>query len=113
MKTWVAVLSILGGLAGVVSGLIVTFGGAMFSEDAMANDGASVFWLSFLAIILGFVAWKFKKTAGIGLILIAVYGFVANGLFFIFAFVFLMIAGIMAFRIKPKEEVSDSTKIAK
>ncbi|MED4174350.1 hypothetical protein [Halalkalibacterium halodurans] len=101
MKTWVAVLSILGGIAGVVSGFLVTLGGSIFGEESMANDGATVFWLSFLAIILGFLSWKFKKIGGISLIAISIYGLFVNGLFFIFAFVFLMIAGILSFKIKP------------
>ncbi|WP_080873968.1 hypothetical protein [Oceanobacillus timonensis] len=110
MKTWVAVLSILGGLAGVVSGLIVTFSGSIFGEEAMADSGASVFWVSFLAIILGFVSWKFSKTAGVGLLVISIYGFISNGLFFIFAFVFLLIAGILSFRIKPNN--ASNNKVA-
>ncbi|WP_243356211.1 hypothetical protein [Bacillus litorisediminis] len=100
MKTWVAILAILGGLAGIVSGFLVTAGGAVFGEEEMANDGAAVFWLSALAIILGFLSWKWKTIAGLGLIIIAVYGFFANGLFFTIAFIFLLIAGILSFRIK-------------
>ena len=111
MKTWVAVLSILGGLFGVGSGLIVTFGGSLFGEEAMANDGAAVFWLSFLAIILGFVSWRWKFIGGIGLIAISLYGFVVNGLFFTFAFVFLMIAGIMALRIKNDKTTKENVKV--
>lgn len=102
MKVWVAVLSILGGLAGLASGFLVTAFGAGFGEQEMADSGAAVFWLSALAIILGFLSWKFKKIGGIGLLIIAVYGFFANGLFFTVAFIFLLIAGILAFRIKPK-----------
>lgn len=102
MKVWVAVLSILGGLAGLTSGFLVTAFGAGFGEQEMANSGAAVFWVSALAIILGFLSWKFNKIGGIGLLIIAVYGFFANGLFFTVAFIFLLIAGILAFRIKPK-----------
>ncbi|WP_042461988.1 hypothetical protein [Neobacillus dielmonensis] len=105
MKAWVAVLSILGGISGIVSGFLVTAGGAVFGEKDMASSGATVFWISALAIILGFLAWKFNKISGILLIIIAIYGLVANGLFYIFAFIFLLIAGILSFRIKttPKE----------
>lgn len=104
MKIWVAVLSILGGLAGIISGFLVTAGGAIFGEEQMESDGASVFWISALAIFIGFLAWKFKKTSGILLIVIAVYGFFANGLFFTIAFIFLLLAGILSFRIptRPK-----------
>ncbi|WP_101845483.1 hypothetical protein [Halobacillus sp. Marseille-P3879] len=103
MKIWVAVLAILGGMAGIISGFLVTAGGEMFGESQMSDDGAAVFWLSALAIFLGFIAWKFKKVGGIGLIAISLYGFYANGLFFIFAFIFLLIAGILALNIKKKE----------
>lgn len=98
MKVWIAVLSILGGLSGLVSGFLVTAGGSMFGEADMANDGAAVFWLSALAIILGFTAMvpKLKRLSGIALIVISLYGFVANGLFFTVAFIFLIIAGCMA-----------------
>lgn len=107
MKIWVAVLSIIGGLAGLASGFLVTAFGAGFGEDAMANDGAAVFWLSALAIFLGFISWKFKKVGGIGLIAISLYGFYANGLFFTIAFIFLLIAGIMALRIKKVQTVTE------
>ncbi|KQU17414.1 hypothetical protein ASG65_26435 [Bacillus sp. Leaf13] len=105
MKIWVAVLSILGGLSGIVSGFLVTAFGAGFGEDKMASDGANVFWVSALAIFIGFLSWKFKKISGILLLIIAVYGFIANGLFFTIAFIFLVLAGILSFRIKttPKE----------
>ena len=102
MKVWVAVLAILGGLAGLASGFIVTAFGAGFGEEQMANDGVTVFWLSALAIFLGFISWKFKKVGGFGLIIISIWGFIANGLFFTVAFIFLLIAGIMALRIQPK-----------
>ncbi|MCY9308773.1 hypothetical protein MOF23_07250 [Bacillus inaquosorum] len=102
MKIWVAVLSILGGLSGLVSGFLVTAGGAIFNEEGMADSGATVFWLSILAFFFGFLAWKFKKTSGICLILIAIYGFIANGLFFTLAFIFLLLAGILSFGINKK-----------
>ena len=100
MKVWVAVLAIIGGLAGLASGFLVTLFGTGFGEDKMANDGAVVFWLSFLSIFFGFLAWKFNKISGIALIIISVYGFIANGLFFTVAFIFLLLAGILSFRIK-------------
>ena len=103
MKIWVAVLSILGGLAGLASGFMVTAFGVGFSEDAMADSGAAVFWVSFLSIFFGFLAWKLPKVSGIVLLICAVYGFIANGLFFTIAFIFLFIAGILAFFIKKKE----------
>lgn len=103
MKIWVAVLSILGGLFGLASGFIVTAFGTGFNEAEMANDGAIVFWLSALAIFIGFISWKFNKIGGIILIAIAIYGFIANGLFFIIAFIFLLLAGILAFKIKKNE----------
>lgn len=103
MKIWVAVLAILGGLFGLTSGFLVTAFGAGFGEQEMADSGAAVFWLSALAIFLGFLSWKFKKISGFALIIIAVYGFVANGLFFTVAFIFLLLAGILSFRIKKKQ----------
>lgn len=103
MKIWVAVLAIIGGLAGLVSGTLVTAFGVGFSEDAMADSGAAVFWVSFLSIFFGFLAWKLPKVSGVVLLICAVYGFIANGLFFTIAFIFLFIAGILAFFIKKKE----------
>ncbi|WP_139992794.1 hypothetical protein [Kurthia sp. Dielmo] len=105
MKIWVAVLSILGGLAGLTSGFMVTAFGVGFSEDAMADSGAAVFWVSFLSIFFGFLAWKFPKFSGIVLLICAIYGFIANGLFFTIAFIFLFIAGILSFFIKKKQTV--------
>lgn len=105
MKVWVAVLAILGGISGLASGFLVTAFGAGFGEEKMADDGATVFWLSAVAIFLGFISWKFKVIGGIGLILIAIYGFFANGLFFTIAFIFLLLAGILAFRIKQTPKV--------
>ncbi|SDE59108.1 hypothetical protein SAMN04487777_11730 [Priestia aryabhattai B8W22] len=105
MKIWVAVLAILGGLFGLLSGFLVTAGGALFGEEQMANDGSAVFWLSALAIFLGFISWKFKKIGGWGLIIISVVGFFMNGLFFTVAFIFLLIAGIMALRMKKVKTV--------
>ncbi|RRN73947.1 hypothetical protein EI200_04510 [Peribacillus simplex] len=99
MKIWVAVLSILGGLAGIISGFLVTAFGAGFGEEEMTSSGANVFWISALAIFIGFLSWKFKKISGLLLIIIACYGFVANGLFFTIAFIFLLLAGILSFRI--------------
>lgn len=113
MKVWVAILSILGGLAGLASGLFVTAAGSAFSEDAMASSGAMVFWLSGLAIVFGFVSWipKMKIVSAIILLVIAIVGIIQNGLFFIPAFIFLGIAGVLAFFIKSKKakkEVSEA-----
>ena len=105
MKIWVAVLSIIGGLAGLASGFMVTAFGVGFSEDAMADSGAAVFWVSFLSIFFGFLAWKFPKFSGAVLLICAIYGFIANGLFFTIAFIFLFIAGILSFFIKKKQTV--------
>lgn len=102
MKIWVAVLAILGGLSGLMSGFLVTAFGVGFNENDMADSGAAVFWVSFLSIFLGFLAWKFSKTSGALLIVCALYGFVENGLFFTIAFIFLFIAGILSFFIKKK-----------
>lgn len=108
MKIWVAVLSLIGGIAGIISGFLVTAGGTIFGEEQMANDGAAVFWISFLAIALGFVSWIPKKwvqrLCGLALLVISIYGFFVNGLFFTFAFIFLAIAGVMAFFMKPKKQ---------
>lgn len=110
MKTWIAVLSILGGICGIVSGFLVTAGEVVFGEEAMANDGSSVFWLSFLAIALGFLSWapKLRVISGIALIIISVTGFFLNGLFFTLAFIFLLIAGILA--LVNKKNVSQVQK---
>lgn len=88
------------------SGFIVTAFGTGFNEADMANDGAMVFWLSILAIFMGFISWKFNKIGGIALICISIYGFIANGLFFTIAFIFLLIAGVLAFRINKSSKVA-------
>jgi hypothetical protein len=106
MKTWVAVLSILGGLFGLGSGFLVTAFGAGFGEEEMASSGAAVFWLSALAIILGFTSWKWHKISGFSLIAISVVGLVMNGLFFTLSFIFLLIAGIMATRLGKNKKTS-------
>lgn len=110
MKIWVAILSIIGGIAGIISGFLVTAGGTVFGESEMASDGASVFWLSILAIFVGFLSWipkaAVRKICGVLLIIFSIYGFFVNGLFFTFAFIFLIIAGFMALFMKPKEKKS-------
>lgn len=110
MKVWIAVLSIIGGIAGIVSGFLVTAGGTIFNETEMASSGASVFWVSILAVFLGFLSWipKVKRLSGIALLIIAIYGFIANGLFFTFAFVFLVIAGCLATFTKPHPKQNES-----
>lgn len=112
MKIWVAVLSVLGGLSGLASGFLVTALGTGFGEEQMATNGATVFWMSGLAIFLGFLSWKFKKIGGFGLIIISIWGFIANGLFFTIAFIFLLIAGIMALNIKKEKDVLPKEEIA-
>ena len=113
MKIWIAVLSIIGGISGIISGFLVTAGGTIFGESDMANDGASVFWLSILAIFVGFLSWAPKpavrKICGILLIIFSIYGFFINGLFFTFAFIFLMIAGCLALFMKPKNKNKEIT----
>ena len=98
MKTWIPILSILGGLFGIGSGLFVGVAGGVFGDGSMAESGGWVFFLSFLAIILGFTAWKWSKASGWLLIVLSVFGLIMNGLFFAIAFIFLLIAGIMAIR---------------
>lgn len=98
MKTWIPVLAILGGLFGVGSGLLVGVAGGVFGNGDMANSGGWVFFLSFLAIILGFTAWKWSRLSGWLLIALSVVGLIMNGLFFAIAFIFLLISGIMAIR---------------
>lgn len=115
MKIWVAVLGLVGGLAGIVSGLIVTAGGAAFGDEGMANSGASVFWVSILVIVLGFVSWVpnrwVQRLDGLAILAFAVYGFIENGLFFIFAFIFMVIAGIMAIFMKSKNKKADQAAV--
>jgi CHASE2 domain-containing sensor protein len=108
MKIWIAILSILGGISGIVSGFLVTAGGALFDKKDMANDGSAIFWLSILAIFVGFLTWvpkkAFRKICGLLLIFFSFYGFVLNGLFFTFAFIFLLIAGCLALFMKDKKQ---------
>lgn len=98
MKTWIPILAILGGICGVMSGAFVGIAGGLFGEDKMAASGGWVFFLSFLAIVLGFTAWKWSKISGWLLIILSVVGLFMNGLFFALAFVFILIAGIMSIR---------------
>jgi hypothetical protein len=105
MKAWIAVLGILGGIAGIVSGFLVTAGGEFFGEETMSNDGVTVFWLSILAIFFSFLSWinKIKIVCGVLLIITALTGFILNGLFFTFAFIFLLIAGVLSIVRKEKK----------
>lgn len=98
MKTWIPVLAILGGLFGIGSGAFVGIAGGVSGNGNMAESGGWVFFLSFLAIILGFTAWKWSKVSGWLLIVLSIVGMFMNGLFFTVAFIFLLIAGIMAIR---------------
>lgn len=98
MKTWIPILAILGGICGVVSGAFIGVAGGVFGDGSMAESGGWVFFLSFLSIVLGFTAWKWSKISGWLLIAISIIGLIMNGLFFALAFIFLLIAGIMAIR---------------
>lgn len=98
MRTWIPILAIIGGLSGVLSGTLVGVAGGMFDNGSMAESGGWVFFLSFLGIALGFTAWKWSKPSGWALISLAFFGLFMNGLFFAIAFVFLLIAGILAIR---------------
>jgi hypothetical protein len=108
VKIWIAILSILGGISGIISGFLVTAGGTLFNKTDMANNGAAVFWLSVLAIFVGFLSWVpnkvVRKLCGVALIIFSLYGFVINGLFFTFAFIFLLIAGVLALVRKDKNQ---------
>ncbi|KAB8127500.1 hypothetical protein F9U64_17795 [Gracilibacillus oryzae] len=100
----VTVLSILGGLSGSFSGFLVTAKGEVFGDIYVTSNEAALFWVSIISIFLGFLAWKWNKLSGAGLLIVAIYGIYTNGLFFTIAFIFLLIAGILAFRVKPQRK---------
>ncbi|UAL51493.1 MULTISPECIES: hypothetical protein [Metabacillus] len=111
MKTWIPILAILGGISGVVSGALVGVAGGVFGDGNMAESGGWVFFISFLAIVLGFTAWKWSKISGWLLIAISVIGLIMNGLFFALAFIFLLIAGIMATRYGSQKNKNNSVSV--
>ncbi|PGK52155.1 hypothetical protein CN918_30655 [Priestia megaterium] len=111
MKVWITVLTIIGAAFGLLSGVLVTFGGTLFSMDDMANSGAGVFWISFLTFFLAFTSWKWRKISGILIVISSFYGFIANGLFFTPAFLFLFVGGLLAIFSKQKK-VDKSETIA-
>lgn len=98
MKTWITVLSILGGLSGAFSGLMVGMAGGLSGNGNMAESGGWVFYLSFLAIALAFTSRKWTNISGWLLIALSVFGLIMNGWFFVIAFIILLIAGILAIR---------------
>lgn len=109
MKSWMTAMSILGFLFGIASGIVVTASGAAFGNQEMGSDGASVFWLSFLILALGFLAWIPKRwlriVCGAGMVFLAGYGLWNNGLFFLLAAAFTLIAGVLMFGLKPEPPV--------
>ncbi len=115
MKGWITGLSVLGFLFGVASGAVVAFAGAAFGEKEMGGSGAAVFWISFLILIVGFLSWIprrwFRVFCGLGMLTLAIYGLVANGLFFSLAAIFTLIAGVMMFVFKEGLKVKASPQI--
>ncbi|MGD7008261.1 hypothetical protein [Metabacillus sp. 84] len=86
----------------------VLFAGGVFSESEMSTSGAGVFWASTFAFILAFTSWKWRKISGALLIVISIYRFFANGLFFTLAFLFLMNAGLMAVFSKQNQNIKSN-----
>jgi hypothetical protein len=106
MKTWIAILSILGGISGIISGILTSAGGTFINDAAVTDNGVIVFWLSIFSIFLGFLSWVkfFKLQSALFLIGFSIYGIIVNGLLFTFAFIFLLIAGVLALVRKDKEK---------
>ena len=103
-------MAFLGFFFGIGSGLFVAFAGTVFDMQAMGSSGVTMFWLSFLILILGFLAWIPKTWVRIGcgcaLVFLAGYGLVTNGLYFILAGAFTLIAGVLTFTLRVPKPVA-------
>jgi len=100
MKIIAALFGMIAGLAGVVGGFSQVFIGAVGEAvnaegaTAVAEAGAGAFWLSFLIILAGALAFGKPKHAGIGMI---VLGIITAVLGHLFSGPAAVVAGIIAF----------------
>jgi hypothetical protein len=111
MRNWMTAMSVLGFLCGIGSGVIVTSGDALLGIQG--SRGPAVFWLSVLILVLGFVAWVpirwIRMLCGAGLVFVAGFGLWNNGLFFILAGMFTLIAGVLALSMRTAKPELAST----
>ena len=105
-RTGEMILGILGGVFGILAALFVGFVGGLgealgvFGYERLYQVAAAGLLLGVLAIIGGAIVNKNNK-AGSGLMLIsAILGLVALGLFWSLSFILLVVGGILALRSK-------------
>ena len=87
MKVAAGVLGIIAGILGIIGGFATVFvgaiGEAVEAADAstVMNLGAAAFWVSFIILVLGIVAFFKPKGSGIGLVVCGVITFIASNYF--------------------------------
>jgi len=87
MKIAAGVIGIVAGLIGIAGGFATVFIGAV-GEAVEATDAATVtnlgvvaFWVSFIVIVLGIVAFFKPKASGIGMVICGVITLIASNYF--------------------------------
>lgn len=87
MKIAAGVLGIIAGIFGIMGGFATVFVGAIGEAVEVAdastvmNLGAAAFWVSFIIVVLGIVAFFKPKGSGIGLVVCGVITFIASNYF--------------------------------
>ena len=105
-RTAEMVLGILGGAFGILAALSVAFLGGLgesvgaFGYEKLYQSAAAGLLLGILAIIGGAVVNKNNKVSGALMLISAIFGLVAMGLFWVLSFILLLVGGILALRSK-------------
>ncbi len=102
MKIAALILGIIGGLAGLVGGILALtvggLGGAFGAHGAhlVTHLGGWAIVFSLVGIIGGALAMGPSKIAGIMMLISAIGGLISISMFYVIAFVLLLVGGILA-----------------
>lgn len=120
MKIAIVMIAIVAGLSGLMFGSCAVFGGAVVSslgeefgteEDVAMGDtvmdlGGAAFVLSIVGMIAAAFVERKQKATGVVLILCGILGFVAISVLWAMPGALFIIAGILAFTMKPNTAVA-------
>ena len=105
-RTGEIVLGILGGVFGILAALFVGFIGGLsesfgaFGYELFYQKAAAGLLLGVLAVIGGSIVNKNNKASGALMLISAIFGLFALGLFWSLSFILLLVGGILALRSK-------------
>lgn len=105
-RTGEMILGILGGAFGILAALFVGFVGGLgeafgaFEYEEFYQRAGAGLLLGVLAIIGGAIVNKNNKASSVLMLISAIFGLVALGLFWSLSFILLLVGGILALRSK-------------